>query len=142
MAKTAFVNLDVYRLSEKVSDEIWDVVMAWDPFAKYSVGRQLVRAADSIGANIAEGSGRGSFDDNRRFVRIGRGSLNETTHFLRRAYKRKLLTEEQIESLRPKMEELAPRLNAYLNSIGAGSSKSGRQDRRKAVRRPADAGEK
>jgi four helix bundle protein len=52
------------------------------------VGKQLIRAADSVGANIAEGDGRGTYADNRRHVRIARGSLNETKHFLRRAYRR------------------------------------------------------
>src|SRR5678815_4734832 len=87
--KSAFENLRVYQLSEKVADEIWDLVLGWNNFAKDTVGRQLVRAADSIGANIAEGTGRGSYQDNRRFVRTARSSLNETQHFLRRAFRRK-----------------------------------------------------
>lgn len=70
MAKSAFENLKVYQLSEVLADEIWDVVMGWDRFARDTVGGQIVRAADSIGANIAEGSGPGSFQDNRRFIRI------------------------------------------------------------------------
>ena len=77
-----------------------------------------MRAADSIGANIAEGAGRGSFQDNRRCVRIARGSLNETKHWLRRAYSRKLLVDADIDRLKPLVDELAPRLNAYLRSIG------------------------
>jgi four helix bundle protein len=118
MARTAFEKLNVYRLSERIADDIWDIVMAWIPFARGAVGMQLVRAADSIGANIAEGCGRGSYKENRRFVRIARGSLNETQHFLRRAYRRKLLSSEQIERLRVQIDELGPRLNAYLKSIG------------------------
>lgn len=78
----------------------------------------MIRAADSIGANIAEGVGRGSYQDNRRFVKIARGSLNETKHWLRRAYRRNLLTENQVENLKPILEKLPPKLNAYLNSIG------------------------
>ncbi|MEO7913463.1 MAG: four helix bundle protein [Roseiflexaceae bacterium] len=118
MAKTNFENLQVYLLSERLADEIWNVVGTWEPFAKDTVGKQMARAADSIGANIAEGSGRGSFQDNRRFVKIARGSLNETQHWLRRAYSRKLLAKEQVDSLKPLVAELAPRLNAYLKSIG------------------------
>lgn len=87
-------------------------------FARDTVGNQIVRSADSIGANIAEGAGRGSFQDNKRFVKIARGSLNETQHWLRRAYQRKLLNDEQIKKLQPIVAELAPRLNAYLRSIG------------------------
>jgi four helix bundle protein len=89
---------------------------------KNTVGKQLVRAVDSIGANIAEGTSRGSFQDNRRFVKMARGSLNETQHWLRRAYKRELLSTKQVNKLKPLVNELAPRLNAYLRSIGPTSS--------------------
>lgn len=118
MSKTNFEKLEVYQLSERLADGIWDVVLGWDAVAKETVGRQIVRAADSIGANIAEGTGRGSHADNKRFVRTARGSLNETQHFLRRAYRRKLLTAGQVKTLKPVVDELAPRLNAYLKSIG------------------------
>jgi four helix bundle protein len=122
MERTNFENLKVYQLSEELADLIWEIAVDWDNFAKDTVGKQIVRAADSIGANIAEGTGRGSFQDNRRFIRIGRGSLNETKHWLRRAYKRKLLTDEQIEKLKPIVNELSPKLNAYLNSIGTSNN--------------------
>ena len=55
---------------------------------------------------------------NKHQVRIARGSLYETKHWLRRAYRRDLLTDEQVAELKPLLDELAPRLNAYLNSIG------------------------
>lgn len=120
---TGFENLQVYKLSEKLADDIWNIVTQWDIFAKDTVGKQIVRAADSIGANIAEGTGKGSYQDNRRFVRMARGSLYETKHWLRRAYKRNLLTDEQINYLKPVIQELPPKLNAYLKSIGESSSK-------------------
>lgn len=82
MAK-GFKELEVYQLAERLSDEIWQIVATWDFFAKDTVGKQLVRSADSIGANLAEGTGRGSFQDNRRFINIARGSLTETQHWLR-----------------------------------------------------------
>ena len=61
--KSAFENLKVYQLAEKVADAVWELVLGWDNFAKDTVGRQLVRAADSVGANIAEGTGRGTYQD-------------------------------------------------------------------------------
>lgn len=121
MARTNFENLRVYQLSENLSDEIWGIASRWDNFARDTVGKQIVRSADSIGANIAEGSGRGSYQDNRRFIKVARGSLNETKHWLRRAYKRNLLNEEQINTLKPILDELSPKLNAYLQSIGNSS---------------------
>jgi four helix bundle protein len=124
MSRSAFETLEVYRLAEKLADTVWDVVTAWERFAKDTVGKQLVRAADGIGANIAEGHGRGSDPDHWRFLRIARGSVNETKHWLRRAYRRKLLSEAQVALIRPMIEELAPKLNAYLRSIGQGRRKA------------------
>ena len=118
MAGKSFEQLRVYRGAEALSDQLWAVVTKWGIFARDTVGKQIVRAADGIGANIAEGHGRGSYQDNRRFVRIARGSLYETRHWLRRAYQRKLLSESQTTTLKPLVETLGPQLNAYLRSIG------------------------
>ncbi|HTS69564.1 MAG TPA: four helix bundle protein [Terriglobia bacterium] len=113
-----FENLRVYQLAEKLADSIWKVARGWDQLAKDTIGKQLIRAADSIGANIAEGTGRGSFQDNRRFVRIARGSLYETRHWLRRAHARGLMPAEEVRSVKPILDELGPKLNAYFRSIG------------------------
>jgi len=118
MARESFENLKVYQSAEKLSDAIWEIVIKWDAFAKDTVGRQLVRAADSVGANLAEGAGRKSYADNKRFVAIARGSLFETRHFLRRAHKRKLLAPEETASLQQILSSLPRSLNAYLNAIG------------------------
>lgn len=123
MASKRFQDLDVYRLAEELSEEIWRIVWEWQLLEKDTVGKQIIRSVDSIGANIAEGVGRGSFQDNRRFVKMARGSLYETQHWLRRAYCRQLLTQEQLNRLKPIIDELAPRLNAYLNSIGEVNNK-------------------
>lgn len=117
MEKTNFEKLDVYRLSEKLADIVWTIVYCWDAFAKNTIGIQLVRASDSIGANIAEGTGRGSANENKRFAKIARGSLFETKHWLRRAVKRELLNTKQIEKIKLIIDELSPRLSAYINAL-------------------------
>src|SRR5689334_23117099 len=118
MARTEFEELRVYKLSEQLADHIWRIVQNWNALAKDTIGKQIIRAADSIGANIAEGVGRGTYQDNRRFVRMARGSLYETKHWLRRAWRRSLVVEKEVEILKPMMDNLAPQLNAYLKSIG------------------------
>jgi four helix bundle protein len=117
MGVNAFEDLRVYRQSEELADTIWDIVRAWHILPKDTVGKQMIRSADSIGANLAEGHGRGSYADNRRFVRISRGSLYETRHWLRRAYRRKLITDVQVQKLKGIVDNLGPQLNAYLKSI-------------------------
>ena len=115
--KTAFERLEVYRLSEQLADAIWDMALSWDRFAKSTVGRPLVKAADSIGAKIAAGQGRGADAENRRLVRAALGSLNETQHWLRRAFRRNLMTKAQVDGLQPLARKLGPRLKAHLKSI-------------------------
>ncbi|EDN66306.1 S23 ribosomal protein [Beggiatoa sp. PS] len=118
MKRPDFEDLEVYKLAEKLANQIWYIVKEWDYFAKDTIGKQIVRAADSVCANIAEGRGRHNYQDNKRFVKIARGSLYETVNWLRLAHNRRLLTNEQVVGLKPLLEELLPKLNAYLNSIG------------------------
>lgn len=118
MSVHSFEELRVYQQAEAMADVIWDIVLAWNSLSKDTVGKQMIRSADSIGANIAEGHGRGTYAENRRFVRISRGSLYETRHWLRRAYRRKLLTKKQVDHLKELVNNLGPQLNAYLSSIG------------------------
>ena len=97
MGAKSFEELRVYQQAEDLSDLVWAVVLGWHALARDTIGKQMIRSADSIGANIAEGHGRGSYVDNCRFVRIARGCLYETRHWLRRAFRRKLLSDEQIQ---------------------------------------------
>ena len=118
MPTLPFEKLVVYQMSEELADHVWSIVARWNRFVHNTVGGQLARSADSIGANIAEGTGRGTYKENRRFIRIARGSFYETRHWLRRAYQRKLLSAADIDNLKPLVDRFAPKLNAYLNSIG------------------------
>ena len=117
MAQTNFEKLRVYQLAEQLADLIWQIVNKWAYFPKHTVGKQMVTAADGVGSNIAEGSGRGSYLDNRRFVKIARGSLYETKNWLRRSFRRQLISDEDVKKLKPIMDQLLPSLNAYYRSI-------------------------
>lgn len=123
MQQTNFEKLAIYQLSEKLSDLIWAIVVEWKHLAQNTVGTQLVRSADSVGANIAEGSGRGSDKDYVRFLKISRGSLYETKHWLRRSYARELLSQNQIDELKLIINELTPKLNSYIRAVSKVKSK-------------------
>ncbi|MBI4548870.1 MAG: four helix bundle protein [Ignavibacteriae bacterium] len=109
--------LDVYRLSEGLADKVWDICVDWDAFAKHTVGRQFVNAADSIGANLSEGHGRYSLKENIQFCYYARGSLDETRNWIRRSFNRKLLKEKQPDELSQLLDERGPKLNAYINAL-------------------------
>ncbi len=91
---TAFEDLRVLQSAEEVADGIWGQVVEWKSFAKDVVGGQLARAADSIGANIAESFGRFHYGEKLQFLYYARGSLFETKYWLNRALKRKLMMPE------------------------------------------------
>jgi four helix bundle protein len=88
---TTFKDLDAYRRATALADELHELVTLWPKVDLWSTGIQLLRAVDSVGANIAEATGRWHPPDRRRFLYIARGSLAETEHWLLRAEERGLL---------------------------------------------------
>jgi four helix bundle protein len=88
---STFRGLIAHERAVSLADRLHLVVARWPSFDRWSLGLQLVRAADSIGANIAEGAGRWHGPDRRRLFFVARGSLYETEHWLMRAQARQLL---------------------------------------------------
>jgi len=111
-------DLEVYKAAEELSDMVWDIVLQWDHFAKMTVGKQLVEAADGVSANIAEGFGRYHFKENKNFCYYARGSLEETKAWLRKSIRRNLLILSEYPDLTEMIETLPKRLNAYIKTIG------------------------
>jgi four helix bundle protein len=87
-----FERLTAYVRAVALADDLRAAVGAWPQLDRWTVGVQLIRAADSIGANIAEAYGRWSFVDRRRLLFIARGSACELEHWLLRARERSLST--------------------------------------------------
>ena len=116
-------DLEVYQLAEGFGDEIWFILHALDYFAKDTVGKQMVKSADSISANIAEGYGRFHYKENKNFCYFSRGSIIETKGWLKKSKTRKLLSEEQFNLLFEKLQTIHLKLNAYIKFIGKSASK-------------------
>ena len=108
-----YEKLNIYKKADLLTDEVWEMVMEWNNFEKNAFGLQLVHSADSIAANIAEGSGRGSYKDNSKFIRIARGSCLETKHWLKKAFVRKLIEKELYNKLISEIDNLIPQINSY-----------------------------
>ena len=80
------------------------------------IGKQLVGAADSISANIADGHGRDHFTDRLNYCYYARGSLEETKSWISKAIRRKLIKTE-ISEINHSIGLLPKKLNAYIKSI-------------------------
>jgi len=85
---------------------------------KLEVGKPLVRAADSIAANIAEGYGRYHYKENRLFCYYARGSLMETKMWQLKATHRGRISYEDHDGIVTEPDILHFKLNAYIKSIG------------------------
>ena len=114
-----FEELRVLQAAEVVADGIWKQVMRWDPFSRDVVGKQMARAADSIGANIAESFGRFHYSEKLQFLYYARGSLFETKYWFNRAQARELMPAVQVEDYASQLTDLARQLNAFAANIKA-----------------------
>lgn len=110
--------LQVYQLSMNIAERIWNIVIEWDYFAKDVVGKQLMRAVDSVAANLSEGFGRYFYKENKQFCYYSRGSLFETKTWIRKAFNRKLIEEKIYLELITEIETIGVKLNNYIKTIG------------------------
>jgi four helix bundle protein len=119
MMATSLEELRVLKDAETVADGIWKLVVRWEPFARDVVGKQLARAAGSIGANVAEAYGRFHYGEKLQFLYYARGSLFETKYWLNRALTRGLMSADQVQHYALQLTEVARQLNAFAGSIKA-----------------------
>ena len=110
-------DLKVLKEAEEISDQIWNLTTGWEGMAREVVGVQLARAADSVGANIAEAFGRFHYLDKIRFLYYARGSLFETRFWLNRAESRLLIPSSDAEMLHDRLARMARQLNAFVRSL-------------------------
>jgi len=98
--------LDVYRLAEEISDLIWFDFDGWDKKIQNTIGYQVIRSVDSIAANIAEGYGRYSSPDKKKFYLYSRGSFEESKAWLRKLIRRKIINKQQQDKYKKIIDEL------------------------------------
>jgi four helix bundle protein len=114
--------LQVYPLSMDIAERIWAIVINWNIFEKDTVGKQLVRAVDSVAGNLSEGFGRYFYKENKQFCYYSRGSLFETKTWLRKAVNRKLIEEKDYLIFVGELETIGVKLNNYIKTIGNSSA--------------------
>ncbi len=117
-------DMEIYNISMEIGDEIWFTVVEWENLAKYSIGQQIVRSADSIAANISEGYGRYHFKDRKNFMFYARGSHYETITWLTKARNRKIISNDFFVGIIAKMEKLGVKMNNYISTLESKTNKS------------------
>ena len=110
--------LKVYNLAMEMGEKVWAIVDSWNYFQKDTVGKQLVRATDSIASNLSEGYGRYHYREKKNFGYYSRGSLYETKTWVVKASNRKLITDPDFQSISSDLSTISKKLNGYIRSIG------------------------
>jgi four helix bundle protein len=109
-------DLEVYKLAMELGEDAWKMIEEWPFFAKDTLGKQIVRSADSVALNIAEGYGKFHFKENKNFCYIARGSNMETKCAMQKAMNRNLVTPGTFNEFTMKQQRFHKLLHAYIKS--------------------------
>jgi four helix bundle protein len=104
-------DISAYKIAFELSNYVWDIVVKWDGFAKFTVGKQFTEAVDSVSANIAEGFGRYFKKDKINFYRYSKGSVSESNDWNNKSFLRSLLTQDQFNHIKQQLDMLPKEIN-------------------------------
>ena len=111
-------DFQTYNMAMDLGEKVYEEVSKWPYFDKDTIGKQMVRAADSIAANLSEGVGRYHYRERKNFSYYSRGSLFETKTWLTKANNRHLIADEQFDELIKDIETIGIKINNYIKTIG------------------------
>ena len=117
MHKFSFEGLDVYDKSRVLVSDVYRIQRNFPKEEQFALCDQVRRAAVSITANLAEGSGRQSLKEKIHFIEISYGSLMEVICELQTAVDLGYITELQLDELRPKFTDVAKMLSGLRSSL-------------------------
>ena len=112
-----FRELKVWQRSIDLASSIYGVTRTFPEDEKYGLASQLQRASVSVSANIAEGSGRQSNSDFRRFLSYSLGSLYEIESQLTIARNLKYLSLKEYELLNKEVTQIQKMTYALRKSL-------------------------
>ena len=113
----SYRDLEVWKKGVRFSIEIYQTTAGFPLTEQYGLTNQLRRSAASVPANIAEGYGRDSTKNYIQFLRIARGSLNETETFLFIAFGLKYIDKNILDGLLQHTAEIGKMLNSLIKKL-------------------------
>ena len=112
-----FEKLDVWNAAIDFADAVYQITKPFPSDERFGLTSQMRRAAVSVSANIAEGSGRSSKRDFSRFIEIAFGSLMETISHLTVAKRQGFVTVENHRLLYDRAERVGRMLSGLRRSL-------------------------
>jgi four helix bundle protein len=119
-----FKDLLTWQLARELRMRIYDLVRKFPREELYALNSQLRRAAQSIGANIAEGFGRYSYRENIQFCRQARGSAFEVRDHLVTALDAGFISNDEYTDADALAQRVIQTLNGYIRATNNRLAKS------------------
>ena len=111
----SFTELEVWKKMRELKKAIEKIVRTFPSEEKYCLTFQLRKSSRSVNSNIAEGHGRYKYPDRIHFCIMARGSLSETHNHLIDAFDCEFFSQEKLDELILKVQEVERLLNGYIN---------------------------
>ncbi len=121
-----YTKIHAWKLADDLTVEAYRISQSFPKEELYGITSQLRRAAYSVPANIAEGSGRQSTRDYLHFLYIARASLSETQYFIHLARRLEYLNQGDAERLQPQIKALFACLHGLIKAVEKESGKISR----------------
>lgn len=116
--QSAYKNLQVWQKGMEFANAVIDLTeKVQTPRKHYRLIEQLESAATSLPMNITEGKGRHSDKEFIRFLYIARGSLYETMTLLSIFEMRSWITNQSLEALEIKADQIAKMIHGMISSL-------------------------
>ena len=109
--------LEVWQRSHQFTLAVYDATRSFPKEELFGLTSQLRRACASVPANLAEGCGRDSDAELKRFVDIAHGSASETAYHLLLAADLKLLAGSQYDVLADEISQIKRMLGALARKL-------------------------
>ncbi len=111
-----FEDLAAWKLARDLRKHAYEISRKFPPEEKFVLLPQLRRAAISVTANIAEGFGRYSYQENTQFCRHARGSAFEVRDHLTTALDAGYLSQKEWAIADALAQRVIQVLNGYIRS--------------------------
>ena len=112
-----FKDLRVWEKAHELTLSVYSKTHGFPREEMYGLTSQIRRAASSVGANIAEGCGRRSDGEMRRFLQIARGSASEVEYHLLLARDLQFLSADDFKDLEAMVLEIQRMLAAFVQRL-------------------------
>ena len=114
-----FEDVKAWQLTREFRKNIYKISQKFPKDELYGLTSQIKRAVISISANIAEGYGRYSFQENIQFCRIARGSVNEVLDQLYTALDENYINQGEFDLLYQDGRNIEYAINGYIKFLNS-----------------------